>query len=108
MSRFKEILRQDAKRVFLNGEEFASERIVDGKPMMVVTDDNEVIERSKRQTEQTDGIYKRQFIIYVAAEDIGKLPAAGRAMKVDGQTYTVVDAVREGAIYSITLGANRS
>lgn len=108
MSRFKEILREDAKRVFLNGEEFASIRIVDGKPMMVVTDDNEVIERSKKQTERTDGIFRRQFIIYVAAEDMGKLPAVGRAMTVDGQTYTVVEAVREGDIYSITLGANRS
>lgn len=108
MSRFKDILKADAKNIFLNEEEFASVRIVDGKPMTVVTDDNEVIERAKTQTERTDGIFRRQFIIYVSAEEMGKLPAAGRAMKIDGQTYTVVEAVREGDIYSITLGANRS
>ena len=108
MSKFKEMLKRDAKNIFLNGDEFASLRLIDGKPMNVVTDDNEVIERAKKQHESTDGIYMRQFIIYVAAEDMGKLPAVGRTMTVDGATFRVVDSVREGDIYSITLGANRS
>lgn len=108
MSRFKEIVRGDIKRVFLNDEEFADICVVDGKEMRVVTDDNEVIERSKKQTERTDGIYKRQFMIYVAAEDFGRLPAVGRELKFNHATFRVVDAVREGDVYSITLGANRS
>ena len=96
------------RRTFLNDTEYAAVCLVDGRPMSVVVDDNEVVERAKLQMDRTDGVYKRQFLIYVAARDFGKLPAPGRELQFERSMYRVVDATREGDLYAITLGANRS
>ena len=65
---FKSILMDDVNKVFLNGDEFGEQHAIDGKLMTVVVDGNEVVERSKKQTEngRTDGLFERQIIIYVA------------------------------------------
>lgn len=104
---FKELAAQDIRNTFLNPEEFGEEHMVDGKPMTIIVDGLEVVERSKKQVEKgrIDGIYEKQIIIYVARSDLRSLPLIGRNMRLDSGTYRVEDAVDEGGIYSITLGA---
>lgn len=55
-----------------------------------------------------DGVYVRQILLYVAAEDFGSFPARGVLVKLDGKQYQVADATDECGIYAITLEANRS
>lgn len=105
---FKEIMQRDVKQTFFNSEEFADTHIVDGKPMTAMIDDNEHIEREKRMKSNMDGIYARQTLLFVMASEFGPLPAWGRLLKLDGKTYTVVDAIDEAGVYTITLEANRS
>ncbi len=107
---FKSILMDDVKGVFLNGEEFAEQHVIDGKLMTVSVDGNEVVERSKKQVEEgrTDGLYERQTIIYVSKKDFGKVPAIGRQLTMDKGTYIIQDCIDEGGMYSITLGAIRA
>lgn len=105
---FKEMLLRDCEEVFMNPEEFGSWHKVDGKSMVIQVDDSEVIERSKKQIERTDGVYKRQFLFYVLQKDFGPLPTIGRAIDIDGTTYKIVDANSEGGIYSITVGRDKS
>ena len=106
---FKSILMDDVNKVFLNGDEFGEQHAIDGKLMTVVVDGNEVVERSKKQTEngRTDGLFERQIIIYVAKREFGKIPAIGRQLTMDRQIYTIQDCIDEGGMYSITLGAIR-
>lgn len=75
---FKELLRQDVKTVFFNPLEFGEEHTVNGKPMLILIDDNELSEREKRIKSHMDGIYKKQTLIYVSAIDYGPLQI-GRA-----------------------------
>ncbi len=105
---FKDILKNDIKAIFLNPDEFGEEHIVQGKPMVIVLDDMENIEREKKMKPCAGGVYARQMLFYVSADDFGPMPAQGGLITIDGNRYTVVDATDEAGIYAITVEANRS
>lgn len=107
---FKDLVFKDIKNVFFNPDEFGEDHVVDGKYMTVIIDGLEVTERSKKQSKngRIDGIYEKQFILYVTKSKFGKLPAIGRNLKLDKSNYRVTDAIDEGGVYSITLGALKS
>lgn len=101
---FKEQLFKDILNTFMNPDEFGEKHIIDGKEVTCIIDNMEIIERNKKVTETTDGVFQRELLIYVARADIGKLPAIGRSLIFDGRTYRVKDSIDEGAVYSVTLG----
>ena len=107
MLTFKEIVRTDIQNMFLNPEEFAEEHVVNGKKMKILIDNNEMIEREKREKSYIRGIYKKQFLIYVAAKDYGPLPGLGTSVNLDNNIFLVSDAVNEMGVYSISLEANK-
>lgn len=114
MSAFKDILRKDNARVFLNPNEFGEEHMVGNKRMVISIDNNEMVEREKRRTAQGDlmsyrqGVFKETVLFYVLAQDYGPLPAVGRRLELDGKHYIISDAINEDGIYSISLEAQRS
>ena len=110
MGSFKELAFQDIQNVFLNLEEFGEKHFINGKPMTVIVDGMEVVERSKKQIEhgRIFGIFEKQILLYVSRKEFGPLPAVGSALKLDKALYRIEDAVDEGGIYSITLGAMKS
>lgn len=105
---FKEIIADDVHRTFLNIEEFSDTHTVNGKEMPVQVDTNEQIEREKRMSQNVDGVYMNQKLIYVAASDFGSMPKQGSILNLDGKVYRVADAVDEYGVYSITIEANRA
>ena len=105
---FKELLRQDVKKVFLNPAEFGEEHVVNGKTMLIMIDDNELTEREKRIKSHMDGVYKKQTLVYVSAVDFGPLPGVGKPVKIDGATFIITDSINEGGVYSLHLEANKS
>ena len=107
MSAFKDMVQRDVHDVFLNLDEFSDIHNVNGVEMPVQIDNNEQIERQKRQTEIAEGVFVSQKLIYVSSSDFGPLPRIESVLKLDGKTYRVVDAIDEDGIYSITIEANR-
>ncbi|UVY23412.1 MAG: ATP-binding sugar transporter [Bacteriophage sp.] len=105
---FKDVIKADVHKVFLNVEEFSDTHVINGVEMPVQIDSNEQIEREKRFNQNMDGIYKNQKLIFVAASDFGPLPKQGSLLIMDKRTYRVADAIDEDGIYSITLEANRA
>lgn len=108
---FKEIIQEDSRRVFLNPEEFGELHEISGRKMLIIIDDNEMVEREKRQAAgqgYRQGIYTKQLLFYVLGRDFGPLPAVGRALALDGKNYVITDAINESGIYSISLEAVRS
>jgi hypothetical protein len=105
---FKEAIASDVHEVFLNTEEFSDTHLVNGVPMACQEDSNEQIEREKRMSQNMDGIYLNQKLIYVAASDYGPLPKQGSMVTYDGRKYKVADAIAEDGVYSITLEATRA
>lgn len=108
MMDFKQLLQSDILNVFMNMEEFGQLHLVDGKNIPAMIDDMEHIEREKRVNQNVDGIYKKQVLFFVRADDFGKMPKIGRLINLDGKDYRVVDAIDEDGLYSITLEANKS
>ena len=104
----KGIMDDDIRSTFMDIEEFADVHVVNGKEMSVLVDDNEIVEREKKEKTRMDGIWVKQKLIYVMAGEFGALPAAGRAILFDGKTYIVQEAVDEQGIYSILMEANRT
>lgn len=105
---FKDVLKDDVNNTFMNLDEFADTHIVDGKEIPVIIDENEIIEREKKMKSNMDGVYVKQKLIYVKADDFGALPAIGRAIMLDGKRYIVIDAIDEQGVYSITMESNRT
>ena len=105
---FKEVMKDDVNNTFMNVDEFADTHTVDGKKIPVLVDDNEIIEREKKMKSNMDGVYVKQKLIYVKADDFGPLPAIGRQIVFDGKRYMVTDSTDEGGVYTITMEANRT
>lgn len=106
---FKDVVRRDIGRVFLNPEEFGALHRVGDRMLTIIVDDNEMIEREKRTPAGSaeDGLYRRKLMFYAAAGEFGPLPAVGRLLLLDDRQYRIVDAVNEDGIYSISLEAMR-
>ena len=71
---FKEVMKDDVNNTFMNVDEFADMHTVDGKEIPVLVDDNEIIEREKKMKSNMDGVYVKQKLIYVKADDFGRKP----------------------------------
>ena len=109
---FKEQIAKDNRTVFMNIDEFGDIHNVNGKDMTVLIDNNELVDREKRYQYRhslyADGVYLKELLIYVHAEDFGPLPGIGRIVTFDNKTYIVSDAINEDGIYSLCLEANKT
>lgn len=109
---FKEQIALDNIKVFMNFDEFADMHIVNNKEMLCIVDNNELVDREKRyrynHSLYGDGVYIKQVLVYVRAEDFGALPAIGRLLTFDKKSYIVTDAINEDGIYSLCLEANKT
>ena len=109
---FKEQIALDNKNVFMNQDEFSETHNINGKDMPCIVDNNEQIDREKRyrynHSLYGDGVYIKQLLIYVKAEDFGPLPAIGRVLLFDRKNYIITDAINEDGIYSLCLEANNT
>ena len=109
---FKEQIAKDIDNVFMNFDEFGEKHVVNGKEMLVIVDNNELIDRERsyqyKNTSYAEGVYIKQMLIYVRASEFGKLPAIGRIIIFDGKNYIVSSAINEDGIYSLSLEANRT
>ena len=112
MMSFKELVDQDNRTVFMNLDEFADTHVINGKEIPCIIDNNEMIDREKRyqykRSLYADGVYLKEVLLYVKAEDFGPLPAVGRALTLDKKSYIISDSIDEGGIYSISLEANKT
>lgn len=112
MSGFKEQITADNKNIFMNLDEFSDIHTINGKEMPVQVDSNEMIDREKRyqykRSLYADGVYLKELLIYVRAEDFGPLPAVGRTLTFDKKNYVISDAIDEDGIYSLSLEANKT
>lgn len=108
---FKEQIAKDNQTVFMNPDEFSETHNINGVDMPCLIDGIELIDRERqykfKHSAYADGVYMKQLLIYVRAEDFGPLPAIGRALTFDKKIYTIAEAINEDGIYSLSLEANK-
>ena len=107
---FKDLVAADVSNVFLNLQEFAEIRLINGKQMSVVVDDNELLERDKATAlgAQLTGTYKARRLIYVSKEEFGPRPAQDVILTMGTKEYRVKACTEEAGILAIELEAVRS
>lgn len=104
---FKSIIEDDCKNVFLNEKEFADIHKIDGKPMKVIIDKNELIDRQSGSP-HNDGTYENSMLLYVLAKEYGKKPKIGSKITLDSKKMLLIkDFTDEDGIYAITAEAVR-
>ena len=109
---FKEQIAEDIRTTFANEDEFWDWHVINGKNMLAMVDNNEMVDREKRyqyrKSLYADGVYLKELLIYVREADFGPLPAIGRVITFDKKSYLVSDAINEDSIYSLCLEANKA
>lgn len=102
---FKSIIEDDCKNVFLNEKEFADIHKIDGKPMRVIIDKNELFDRQSGSP-HNDGTYENTILLYVLAKEYGKTPVIGSKIIIDGKKMMLIkDFSDEDGIFAITAEA---
>lgn len=110
MKSFKDCIAADVTGVFLTPLEFADTHTVNGRKMIVLVDENELLERDKSKVMGTSqgGTYKARRLIFVTRLEFGPRPAQGVILEMDGREFQVADCTEEAGILAIELGAVRS
>jgi nitrate reductase NapAB chaperone NapD len=100
---FKEILAKDLTNTFLNINEFGEIRLIDGKELIVIMDDDLLQKRKSLANNPTDGVYNASLVFHVSKSSLSKKPVIKADMKVDARLYTITDVQENESMYTVTL-----
>lgn len=103
---FKEYVENDLKTTFINNNEFASYKDINGKSVLVVEDYDKLEERTKTDYE---GLVLGDILFYISFEEYKKIPsvlerpAVSMALRYDGLASTVMQVGEVNGMYEIIL-----
>lgn len=107
MSKLKDYFNSDIDN-FFNLDEFAQIHTIDGKEVPAVIDSDVLKIRSNYKSEQYDGVYLNEIVVYVKAADLLERPVYGQQLRLDGNLYMVLECTENMGVLEIILGANES
>ncbi len=91
---------------FLNLDEFAENHNINGQNMTCIIDKHLSQQRTNLQSDDYDGLFMQQIVLFVKEADLGYVPEYEQRMTVDGKWYTVAECISDSGILEITLRAN--
>lgn len=104
---FKAQLDNDLKKVFHNSGEFAEviEFYYNNKPIKakVVLDYSEYNERKKAGSDNAEGLFNVDLIMFITLEALGKMPRKGQEMEINDEYYTISKVKNEVGELTIYL-----
>ncbi len=104
MSAFKDYLKSDVKTVFLNPEEFGEEHDVNGKTVVCLIDTDELDQASiYSDARRLEGVFSDTKTLYVALEDLGKIPVRGQILSIDGSLHLVRSVSDEHGMLAVKI-----
>lgn len=102
---FKEQIQQDLDTVFLNLDEFAELRRVEGKQIPVVVDNNQLV---KLKQGQILGLVEADMLLMGKQEDFPADMESGRLLNVDGREMIVTNSGTDMGLIEVALRQNRT
>lgn len=100
---FKDMVKADRIEVFLNIDEFGEIHTVEGKPIQIVIDNDELKER---QSGQDIAIAESSTLFYARTEDLPRRRPAGESMNIDGRECLIDDWQEDMGMSTIVLRQN--
>lgn len=107
MRSFREQMEMDIDRVLFNTAEAAQEIIVNGVPMTVI-EDNQQLEALKAKAQYSGAIGTADKLIFVRAKEFGEKPANESILTIGEETFRILSCTSyNGNLwYQIILEAN--
>lgn len=102
---FKEQIQQDLDTVFLNLDEFAELRRVEGKQIPVVVDNNQLV---KLKQGQILGLVEADMLLMGKQEDFPADMEPDRLLNVDGREMIVTNSGTDMGLIEVALRQNRT
>lgn len=102
---FKEQIRQDLDTVFLNLDEFAELRRVEGKQIPVVVDNDQLV---KLKQGQILGLVEADMLLMGKQEDFPEDMEPGRLLNIDGREMIVTNSGTDMGLIEVALRQNRT
>lgn len=102
---FKEQIRQDLDTVFLNLDEFAELRRVEGKQIPVVVDNDQLV---KLKQGQILGLVEADMLLMGKQVDFPADTEPGRLLNVDGREMIVTNSGTDMGLIEVALRQNRT
>jgi hypothetical protein len=96
---FKDQLAKDLD-IFVNVNEFGSIEEIDGKPVLVVIDDDQLEKQNLKYG--GEGLAKGELLFHVKKTDIER-PYIGKRMTFNKKPYKVLNFTENSGMYTITL-----
>ena len=102
---FKEQIQQDLDTVFLNLDEFAELRRVEGKQIPVAVDNDQLV---KLKQGQILGLVEADMLLMGNQEDFPADMEPGRLLNVDGREMIVTNSSTDMGLIEVALRQNRT
>lgn len=102
---FKEQIQQDLDTVFLNLDEFAELRRVEGKQIPVVVDNDQLV---KLKQGQILGLVEADMLLMGKKTDFPADMEPGRLLNVDGREMIVTNSGTDMGLIEVALRQNRT
>lgn len=96
--------------VWFNNSEFARVHNINGRKILAIfTNDtkSKSINLKINSLQSPEGIAKASGILFIRVKDIKGVIKADSSLTIDGETFTVSQASRQGQVWRIDLEANR-
>ncbi len=110
---FKEAYLEDLEEIFFDADEFASEHVIDGKPLIAVLTDA-ALESAKTNSERKsalnpkeDAVNKSSIVLYIQEKDVERKFTANSMINLDGKKLFIYDVKHFDGVYKLTVGSYR-
>lgn len=103
---FKEYIANDNINTYMNKDEFAEEKEINGKTVLLVEDSDKLEKRIKKDY---DGLIVGDVLFYISENEyrkiprVSRIPNAGMALNYAGKPATVINVGNEAGIYEIII-----
>ena len=104
---FKESVNADVQNVFFSLDEFAEKRLINGKEIPVVVDDDKMNELVESKFTPLVRVYEKMVLFYARKEALGFIPRVNSSFFFDNEMYQVADVTDDGfGVLTVTIGRN--
>jgi hypothetical protein len=100
---FKDFLATDIQNVFLNVNEFAETYTIDGKSVKAMLDS---ATDSKHPLAYAEGVSLVADVLYVDAQELGRVPKQNGWITVNGVEYHIIRVASERGMLALYLEVN--
>lgn len=103
---FRQMLRADVRKVFLNPREFAEQHVIEGQPVRAILDEQCAGLDGGAADGFGDvsglGLLRADCVLHVAARAVPR-PQPEQRLTVDGRFFTVIDVAEQDGLLRISL-----